>query len=181
MSYYYYSSSSQQSYGPYRASEIRSMLAAGSATLEDFVSEDGENWVPIREWMQQAPQEKPTGDKPRKHHSRSRSSRSHHGYRSRRSGIPGSTRRTTSLVLWIFIFLLLLMVGGAVWLYLESEKNQVGDQTTQPVSEDEAALIPDSGSEENAEPPNPPSEEGADETEVVMPGTEDVPERMENQ
>jgi hypothetical protein len=41
--------------------------------------------------------------------------------------------------------------------------------------------MPDSGSEENTESPNPPSEEGADETEVVMPGIEDVPEQMESQ
>lgn len=101
------------------------MLAAGSATSEDFVSEDGQTWMPIQEWMQQAPREKEseksTSRKDRRH---SRPRRSRYSSHNKKSRFPGEARQASAKVMWMIILLLLAMVGGAVWLYLESEKKQ---------------------------------------------------------
>jgi cytoskeletal protein RodZ len=124
MSYYLYSSSVQETYGPYSANEIRSMMAAGSASAEDYVSEDGQNWTGMQEWMRLAPAEKPTSSKSKKRR-RPHASKSNHGHRPRHSGGPAPARRKTLMFQLMLVFVLLAMVGVAVWLYLEAEnKNE---------------------------------------------------------
>lgn len=176
MAFYYYSTSNQQSYGPYRGSEIRSMLAAGSATLEDYVSEDGENWTPIQEWMQQAPREE--GDKSRRTHTkqrkRARARRSRYSSKNKHSGYPGEARETTSKVIWMIILFLLVMVGGAVWLYLEAEKKQAQYQSS-PLSGGEEEISEPGGEAVDADPSG--AEASSDEKEAVSPVESDVQER----